>query len=102
MSVTDVLPMGGIREDELLAIAYSLESKSEHPVAKAIVSYAEEKGIALHDTIDFAAVSGNGLKAKIDGVMYFGGSVKYIFGKIARSSGQNRERHQSCLQKKSR
>ncbi|MBR3735908.1 MAG: heavy metal translocating P-type ATPase [Lachnospiraceae bacterium] len=80
MSVTDVLPMEGIREDELLAIAYSLESKSEHPVAKAIVSYAEEKGIVLRDTIDFAAVSGNGLKAKIDGVMYFGGSVKYIFG----------------------
>ncbi len=78
MSVTDVLPLEGTCEEELISIAYSLESKSEHPIAKAIVAYAEEKGSTMHETTDFAAVSGNGLKAKIDEVMYFAGSAKYI------------------------
>ena len=74
MSVTDVFPLEGTGEEELISIAFSLENKSEHPIAKAIVAYAEEKGNTLRETTDFAAVSGNGLKAKISGISYFGGS----------------------------
>jgi len=78
MSVTDVLPVEEGGREQLLEAAYALEAKSEHPVAKAIVSYAEENGVNLSDTTGFEAVSGNGLKAEIDGAVYLGGSVKYI------------------------
>ncbi|MCR5119149.1 MAG: heavy metal translocating P-type ATPase [Lachnospiraceae bacterium] len=89
MSVTDVLPLEGTGEEELINIAYALESKSEHPIAKAIIAYAEEKGSTLLETTDFAAVSGNGLRAKIDEIIYFAGSTKYIVQAAgALSSGQ--------------
>ncbi len=78
MSVTDVQPAEEGGREHLLEAAYALEAKSEHPVAKAIVSYAKENGVSLSDTTGFEAVSGNGLKAELDGVTYYGGSVKYI------------------------
>lgn len=95
MSVTDVLPLEGTGEKELISIAYALESKSEHPIAKAIVAYAEEKGNTLCETTDFAAVSGNGLKAKIDDIMYFGGSAKYI----VQAAGDLSVRHKGTLER---
>ena len=95
MSVTDVLPLEGTGEKELISIAYALESKSEHPIAKAIVAYAEEKGNTLCETTDFAAVSGNGLKAKIDDIMYFGGSAKYI----VQAAGDLSVRHKGMLER---
>ena len=78
MKVTDVYPTGGISKEELLKAAYSLEIKSEHPISKAIVTFAENNGIELQETSDFEALSGNGLRAKLSGVAYAGGSSKYI------------------------
>ena len=76
--VTDVIPAEGVGEDELFALALSLESKSEHPLAKAITSAAAGRGIAPLPTEDFAALPGNGLSALLDGKELVGGSVKYV------------------------
>ena len=76
--VTDILPAEGIKEDELIVAAYSLEKKSEHPLAKAIVSYAEEKGFAAEDVADFEAMSGSGIRGVINGKEALGGNFKFI------------------------
>ena len=78
MKVTDIVPASGISEDELLTVAYALESKSEHPISKAVTRYALEKEVQLKDTTDFEALSGKGLKAKLDGEEIFGGNLIYI------------------------
>jgi len=80
MRVTDVLPADGIGENELLDVALSLETPSEHPLAKAVVQYALDKGRKAQDVADFAALPGNGLTAKRDGAVLLGGSVKYMQG----------------------
>ena len=76
--VTDILPADGTLEEELLTIAYSLEKKSEHPLAKAIVSYAEEKGVKAETADDFKAMLGSGVYAIIDGKEAAGGNFKWI------------------------
>ncbi len=63
--LTDVVPAGGIEEDELLRLAASLERASEHPLAEAIVAGADERGVALSPTEDFEAVTGKGVKGRI-------------------------------------
>lgn len=63
--------------DELLEIAYSLEVKSEHPLAKAIVKYAEENGIQGKESINFKIFPGNGLSAEIEGEEAFGGNLLF-------------------------
>ncbi len=78
MNVTDVLPAGGVSEDELLTIAYALESKSEHPISKAVTDYAGSKNITLEETAGFEVLSGNGLKAKLGTALINGGSSGYI------------------------
>ena len=75
--VTDVIP-NVIDDNELLKLAYSLENKSEHPLARAIVSKAEELGLTVTDVDDFSIVVGNGLSGKIDGENVFGGNMSYI------------------------
>ncbi len=75
--VTDIVPEN-ITEEELMQLAYSLEIKSEHPLAKAIVEKAAEEGISLSETTDFKNLPGNGLEAKINGTVVNGGSLKYI------------------------
>ena len=80
MRVTDVLPADGIGENELLDVALSLETPSEHPLAKAVVQYAAEQGRKAQNVADFAALPGNGLTAKRDGALLLGGSVKYMQG----------------------
>lgn len=62
--VTDVIPMAGVSEAELLKLAYSLEAKSEHPLAKAVVEEAEAHKINKYEVYDFIALPGNGLTAK--------------------------------------
>ncbi len=76
--VTDILPADGTLEEELLTTAYSLEKKSEHPLAKAIVSYAEEKGVKTEPADDFKAMLGSGVYAIIDGKEAAGGNFKWI------------------------
>lgn len=75
--VTDIIP-NKIDDNDLLRLAYSLESKSEHPLAKAIVSKAEELGLTVTDVDDFSIAVGNGLSGKIDGENVFGGNMSYI------------------------
>lgn len=75
--VTDVIPFG-ISENELLQYAYSIETKSEHPLAKAIIVKAEELSLNPYEVTDFKAESGNGLSAEYNGKRIIGGSKKYI------------------------
>ncbi len=75
--VTDIIT-DGISENELLQIAYSLEKKSEHPLAKAVVAKAEEEKISLSDSENFSVFAGNGLKAEVNGWQIFGGNLKFI------------------------
>ena len=63
-SVTDMIPSEGISKEELLTAAYALERKSEHPLAKAILRYGEEKNIEAKEVTDFTALPGNGLTAQ--------------------------------------
>lgn len=80
MKVTDLIPAGKVSETELLTVACALESKSEHPISGAITGYAREKNITPKETTEFEVFSGNGLRAKLDGVEICGGNVKYIEG----------------------
>ena len=76
--VTDLIPADGFRESDLLQLAYSLEKKSEHPLAKAILQKAEEDGITAGEVSDFSALPGNGLRAVLDGEALIGGSLAFI------------------------
>ena len=76
--VTDILPAKGVSESELLTLAASLEQKSEHPLAKAVLAYAETETIACPDVTDFAALPGNGLSARLDGMEIYGGNAEFI------------------------
>lgn len=75
--VTDVIPVG-ISENDLLQLSYSLEIKSEHPLAKAIVEKAEEMQISSLDITDFESKTGNGLCGVLDNSKIYAGSSKYI------------------------
>lgn len=76
--VTDIIPSENYTEDDLLSYASSLESKSEHPLAKAVVQKAIDSNIKTLDTTDFKSLTGNGVSAKINGKTIVGGSVKHI------------------------
>lgn len=75
--VTDVIP-SGMSEDELLRLAAALEHRSEHPLAKAVLDYAAEKGVGFGETENFKAIPGKGLSADIGGVTVCGGNDAYI------------------------
>jgi Cu2+-exporting ATPase len=76
--ITDIIPVSNSTETQLIEYAYSLEKKSEHPLAKAIVDYAENNGISLFEVTDFKNVVGNGLYAECHGKKLYGGNRKYI------------------------
>lgn len=76
--VTDIIPNENYTQDDLLSYASSLESKSEHPLAKAVVQKAIDSNIKTLDTTDFKSLTGNGVSAKINGKTIVGGSVKHI------------------------
>ncbi len=78
MKVTEIFEAEGIDKKELLSAAYSLETKSEHPISKAIADYAKENKIELKATTDFEALSGRGLKAKIGEDEIAGGNAEYV------------------------
>lgn len=78
--VTDVIPSGGVTERELVSLALSLEKKSEHPLAKAVLLYAKEQQIDAPEAADFQALPGNGLSGTLDGASLAGGSFSYISG----------------------
>ena len=76
--VTDVLPVPGVTDTELLIIASALEQKSEHPLARAILGQAEAQQLAPPEVTDFQALSGSGLKATLNGQPLCGGNYKFI------------------------
>lgn len=76
--VTDIIPSENYTENDLLSYASSLESKSEHPLAKAVVQKAKDSNINTIETKDFKSLTGNGVSAKINGKTVVGGSVKHI------------------------
>ena len=81
--VTDIIPADNMTEDSLLQTAYSLEQKSEHPLAKAILEKARENGLIPDEVTDFEALSGNGLTAMLRTERLCGGNMRYISEKTS-------------------
>ena len=81
--VTDILPGPGVAEDKLLGLAAALEAKSEHPLARAVMTKAEEDGINVADVEDFRILPGNGLKCTIGDKKLLGGSMSFISGLVS-------------------
>lgn len=84
--VTDVIPSGDVTEKELVSLALSLEKKSEHPLAKAVLLYAKEQQMDAPEAADFQALPGNGLSGTLDGASLAGGSFSYISGRTTVSA----------------
>ena len=79
-SVTDIIPVDGISETELVQSALNIEAKSEHPLAKAILDYAKEKGLSAEAVSEFEAIAGCGVKAKCKNAELRGGNKEFIKG----------------------
>ena len=80
--ITDIVPCDNISDDELLSVAYALEKKSEHPLAKAITDAAQQKNISLKETEEFSILAGNGLKGVIDNKIVIGGNYAFVSGVV--------------------
>ena len=80
--VTDVVPENGVSESELLSAAFALERKSEHPLARAVVAYGENKGLTSPEIDGFTALPGNGLTGTLNGETLLGGSQKFMATKV--------------------
>ncbi len=76
--VTDLIPADGISADELLSLAYGLEAKSEHPLARAITTAASERALPRPESEDFTVAPGGGVSARFGGKAVFGGSLRFI------------------------
>ncbi|MBR0422352.1 MAG: heavy metal translocating P-type ATPase [Clostridia bacterium] len=81
--VTDIVPAAGVTETELLTLAYALEKKSEHPLAKAILEKGTALGLEAPEVTDFTALPGNGLTAKLGGSTLSGGNLAFVSGRCA-------------------
>ena len=81
--VTDMIPAGGISEEELLTYAYALEKKSEHPLARAILAKAQENGVKELETEEFAALPGNGLTAVVQGGKMAAGNYNFVSTQVS-------------------
>ena len=90
--VTDLIPVEGISETELLTVAYAMEQKSEHPLAKAVIKRGQERSVDKLEVQDFTALPGNGLSAVLDGQRIVGGSMTFIKEK----SGLSDEMQEIC------
>ncbi|AKU09694.1 heavy metal translocating P-type ATPase [Haloferax gibbonsii] len=78
LTVTDVVPLDGNSEEDVLRCARGLESRSEHPIGEAIVSHAEGTGVAAREVDDFESVTGKGVRADLDGVPHFAGKPGFF------------------------
>ncbi len=81
--VTDILPAEGESEESLLNLAFALEAKSEHPLARAVLEKAEELQMTASEVTEFTALPGNGLTATLDGAVLYGGNYKFISEKAS-------------------
>lgn len=77
-TLVDIQNISDLRDDEVISILASLESKSEHPIAHAIIKYAQEKNISLSELSEFEAIQGKGVKGLINSIEYFVGNTKLI------------------------
>ena len=84
--VTDIIPFNGYDENSLLTLAYSLEIKSEHPLAGAIVSEAQSRSLLADDAQSFKILPGNGISATVDGKPSFGGKTTFAAENVTISS----------------
>ena len=91
--VTDVVPADGVSSDELLRLAFALEAKSEHPLAKAIVEEGTSHGLdsAALQADDFTALPGNGLEGTVEGAHLLGGSVSFIASRVTVSETERQK-----------
>ncbi len=89
--VTDIVPARGFTEEDLLTYAYSLEKRSEHPLAGAVAGAAEKRGVKAHDVSDFKALPGNGLSAVLNGEELHGGSMSFALKTAAEGSETSSE-----------
>ena len=76
--VTDIIPAEETKEEELLTMAYALEKKSEHPLARAVLEEAARRGLAAEEVSQFQALPGNGLSGMLDGEAVSGGNLAFI------------------------
>ena len=81
--VTDIIPAGNLSERDLLELAYALEYRSEHPLARAVIKKAEEVGATLLEVTDFTALAGNGLTAKLGKTNLYGGNYAFVSSKAS-------------------
>ncbi len=91
--VTDILPLGGLTEEELLRLAASAERGSEHPLGKSIVDEAEARGVELLEMRDFRAFPGHGLEAEVGGRKVYLGNEKFLAERGVGASGLVDEIH---------
>ncbi|HCC05517.1 TPA: heavy metal translocating P-type ATPase, partial [Patescibacteria group bacterium] len=77
-TLVDIQNLSILKDDELISVLASLEKKSEHPIAHAIVSYAQEMNIPISDVSNFEGIQGKGLKGSIHGTEYFVGNAKLV------------------------
>ncbi len=96
-AVTDILPAEGVAEEDLLRLSLSVEQRSEHPLAKAVVRAAEDRGLTAAEVDDFRALPGNGLEAVLDGKRLVGGSVKFVTGQVSASAAPSRAENARTL-----
>lgn len=89
--VTDLIPSSGVSEEELMNTALSLESKSEHPLAKAILKRGKEWSLKAQEVTEFKALPGNGITAAIDGHILMGGSLAFVGSRIKFSDGMRKK-----------
>ena len=92
--VTDLLPEPGVSEADLLSLAAAMEQRSEHPLARAVLQAAEERGLAIPEVSEFQALPGNGLSAVLDGAELYGGKLSFVetrgtVSKALRSGAEN-------------
>ena len=89
--VTDILPVLENKEENLMKLAYALESKSEHPLARAVIAYGDEKGLKEEGVDNFSAIPGNGLVGTLKGKELAGGNLSFIKTKAEVSEEMERQ-----------
>lgn len=89
--VTDIISAEGFSENELLSLAYSLEAKSEHPLARAVIEYAEKMKLTAYEAENFSVAAGSGLSGTVNGKIAVGGSVKFISSQVDLPDSLRRE-----------
>lgn len=77
-TLVDIVTISDIAQDDMVSIIASLEKKSEHPIAHAIVNYASEKNMSLSDVSLFESIQGKGLQGNINGIVYFVGNARLV------------------------